>query len=112
MLQCVAVNFIANSRGTFNSDRTFENIYPEHSRVEFLLDVLQCVAVCCSVLQCVAVCCSALQSALKPIHTVHLIVTGLLRISTQNTREVKYLLDMLQCNAVCCSVLQCVAVSP
>jgi len=28
-----------------------------------ILDVVQCVAVCCSVLQCVAVCCSVLWSA-------------------------------------------------
>jgi len=35
---------------------------------EYLISVLQCVAVCCSVLQCVAVCCSVLQ-----------------RISNQNT---------------------------
>ena len=49
------------------------------------VDMLQCVAVCCSVLQCVAVCCSVLQC-------------------------VAVCCSVLQCVAVCCSVLQCVAV--
>ena len=30
---------------------------------QYSMNVLQCVAVCCSVLQCVAVCCSVLQSS-------------------------------------------------
>jgi len=59
--------------------------------------VLQCVAVCCSVLQCVAVCCSELftdQSALKG----HARQSG-----------VDICCSVLQCVAECCSVLQCVA---
>jgi len=66
---------------------------PQNLVVQTALDVLQCVAVCCSVLQwhtymCVAVCCSVLQWHTY-IHT------------PQNS--------LLQKHQMCCSVLQCVA---
>jgi len=51
------------------------------------IQLLQCVAVCCSALQCVAVYCSVLCSVLN-------------------------VMPLLQCVAGCCSVLQCVVPLP
>jgi len=51
-----------------------------------LLNVLHCVALCCSALQCITVCCSS--------------------SSRKNTFCSHYLLGVLQCVAVCCGVLQ------
>ena len=59
------------------------------------LQVVQCVAVCCSVLQCVAVCCSVLQCVA-------------VRCSAMQCVAVRC--SALQCVAVHCSALQCVAV--
>ena len=61
------------------------------------LDMLQCVAVCCSVLQCfpLSLCCSVLQCVA-------------LCCSVLQCVAVRY--SALECVGVCCSVLHCVAV--
>jgi len=58
---------------------------------------LQCIAVCCSVLQCVAVCCSVLQCV--PISFV----------GGKSHHSVVYCNVLQHCVAECCIVLQCVA---
>ena len=59
------------------------------------IELLQCVAVCCSALQCVTVCCSVwMRSA---------------RVSS-NLSDRLNCCSMLQYVAVCCSVMQCDAV--
>jgi len=65
------------------------------------LDVLQCVAVCCSVLQCVAVCCSVMQCVAVVRETQCLRAAAAHRV---------FCCNVLQCAAVCCSVFDSVAV--
>ena len=53
MLQCVTV---------FGSVLQSYRMFVFSTSADYVAQVLQCVAECCSVLQCVAVCCSVLQS--------------------------------------------------
>jgi len=103
-----------------------------------VLDVLSCVALCCSVLQCVAVCCSVLQCIRRhrdsnqyclsqreiwccedcwepefweSFRQVSLLQCAAARCSVCSVLQcVVVCCIVLQCVAVCCSVLQCGAV--
>ena len=70
------------------------------------LDMLQCVAVCCSVLQCVAVCCSGRVRWISFTHDTEQFEAHCCSV----LQCVAACCSVLQCVAVCCSVLQCVAV--
>jgi len=73
--------------------------------------VLQCVAVCCRVLQCVAVCCSVLQVLQFVVvcgGTFHTHLNDSLRSVLEVENMAPSIEKVLQCVAVCCSVLQCV----
>jgi len=70
------------------------------------VEVLQCVAVCCSVLQCVAVCCSVLQC----VAVCCRVLQASSRCYSQHRLDVRaWRIHVLQRVAVCCSVLQRVA---
>jgi len=77
------------------------------------VNVLQCVAVCCSVLQCVTACCSVSQcvtvccSVLQSVQCVA--VSCCVTYGSCATIQVIEG-TATQCVAVCCSVLQCVVV--
>ena len=64
--------------------------------------VLQCAAVCCSVLQCVAVCCRVSQCV-----AVCCSVLQRVALCCSVLQCVAACCSVLQCGAVCCSVLQC-----
>jgi len=67
------------------------------------VDVLQCVAVCCSVLQCGSVWCNVVEC-------VAVNVLQELPQHQQQREKLVQQVDVLQCVAVWCSVLQCGAV--
>jgi len=74
-----------------------------------LLNVLQCVVVCCSVLQCVAVC-SVLQCAeVCGSVRMHLgaVPASLAWVCCSVWRCVALCGGVLHCDALCCTVLQC-----
>jgi len=83
------------------------------------VNILQCVAVCCSVVQCVAVCFRVLQTCSPTLwgrrHTSHMwhdSFTCETSVYFNMLQRVAVCCSVLQCVAACCSVLQCVAAMP
>jgi len=74
------------------------------------LQVVQCVAVCCSVVQCVAVCCSVLHCVAVCCSGVGVARSAVAVSFSERTAGGAACCNVLQCVAVWCSVLQCVAV--
>ena len=73
------------------------------------VDVMMCVAVCCSVLQCVAVCCRGLQCVAVCCSVLQW-VEVMMQVANTHLGCFAVRCSVLQCVVVCCSVLQCTAV--
>jgi len=86
---CQKENYIPSGGGEMLVSQLTNNI---RERVLHALNVLHCVALCCTVLQCAVLCCNVLQYVA--------VCCSALNIAS---------IPSCQCVAVCCSVLQCVA---
>ena len=80
-----------------------------------VLQLLQCVAVCCSVLQCVAECCNVCCSMFQKRTSSERDHTEAIRCGTLSNvlqRVAVFCMALQACcrELMCCSVLQCVAV--
>ena len=73
--------------------------------------MLQCVAKESSelvqLLQCIAVCCSVLQKSRLSLYNCY--TCAVLQCVAEESFEIHNCCSVLQCGAVCCIVLQCVA---
>jgi len=95
-------------------------VWTRKKNSEWLIGVLQCVAVCCSVLPCVAACCRMMQSVTyaplltrRYCHQPHAIVRTCKKSGEGRIDVWQYVVEccgVLQCAATCCSVLQRFAV--